>query len=46
MESTNDEPRIAEHTSAVRSEEEARDPEATAVPVARMLANPRRIRRT
>ena len=45
MESTNNEPRVAEHTSAARSEEEARNPEATALTVARMLANPRRIRR-
>ncbi|MCW2683435.1 MAG: hypothetical protein JWP33_1348 [Blastococcus sp.] len=44
MESTNDEPRAAEHTAA-RSEEEARNPEATALTIARMLANPRRIRR-
>jgi hypothetical protein len=44
MESTDNEPRIAEHTSAAR-EEEARNPEATAATGARMLANPRRIRR-
>jgi hypothetical protein len=45
MESTVNEPHVAEHTSAARSEEEARNPEATVIAVARMLANPRRIRR-
>jgi hypothetical protein len=45
MESTDNEPLLAEHPSAARAEEEARNPEATAVTVARMLANPRRIRR-
>ena len=45
MDATNNEPRLAEQTSAARSEEDARNPEATVVAVARMLANPRRIRR-
>lgn len=45
MDSSHDEPRVADHTSAARSEEDARNPEATAVTVARMLANPRRTRR-
>jgi hypothetical protein len=44
MEPTNNETRVAEHASA-RSEEEARDPEATAITVVAMLANPRRTRR-
>ena len=45
MESTSDEPRLAEHASDARSEEEARSPESTVATVAGMLANPRRIRR-
>jgi hypothetical protein len=45
MDSTNDQPRLAEHASDTRSEEEARTPAVIAATVARMLANPRRIRR-
>ena len=46
MDATNDEPRLTEPTCAARSEEDARTPETTVVAVARMLANPRRIRRS
>ena len=46
MDSMHEEPRVADITTSARSEEEARNPEATVVAVARMLANPRRIRRT
>jgi hypothetical protein len=45
MEHTEQESLVAEHSSSPQNDE-APTPEATAVTVARMLANPRRIRRS
>jgi hypothetical protein len=44
MEDTQHEPRAENHSSSAQIEE-SRSPEASAVTVGRMLANPRRIRR-
>ncbi len=45
MSSTPHEPRVSDEPEAAQAED-SRAPEGTAVTVARMLANPRRIRRT
>ncbi len=44
MANTHQEPRVSDDSSTLQTEE-SRSPEGTAAVVARMLANPRRIRR-
>jgi len=45
MEDTQREMRVVDETPAERQADESQAQEASAVPVARMLANPRRVRR-
>ncbi|NEK59815.1 hypothetical protein GCU56_18325 [Geodermatophilus sabuli] len=45
MEDTQHEPRVGDHTSSERQADESGAREASAAPLARLLANPRRVRR-
>lgn len=45
MEDTRSQARVTDETSTDRQADESRDQQAAAVTVARMLANPRRVRR-
>ncbi|HEX2073521.1 MAG TPA: hypothetical protein VHF92_07025 [Geodermatophilus sp.] len=45
MEDTQRDPRVVDEASTERQADESRDQQTSALPVARLLANPRRVRR-